>query len=1309
MKSSTCLGIVIGMFCALALVVAGGVATFLFLKPVPQNQASNEDSSSVAQVPNRAEANQQNQPNNAGNDSGKQKVKKRTTLAPPKVKPLDPSKIEKDPKMGIDLVKDELLVTLHPGKSKTDLARILKLLEPNAKMVGEIPAINMFQIQLSADAKHRVRQKLENHPFVATATFNMISYAARNFDDPTLINSETLDDWGIQKINSAKAWDKATGKGTTIAIVDSGTLTTHEEMSGKLVDPYSFANPSGQMVYFEFIDANSGRIDRLAGHGTHVAITAAGTGNNKKGTVGIAPDAKVMPIQVMRFIPDGSQANGPRGFVSGSYAEIIAGITRAISAEVDVINLSLGRGWSKDDVNEYLNASPEKKKQLERDKFIPARNQDLKAYGPVIDLANKMNVILVNAAGNDDLPARLGAFNYSNRMISVAAIDKDEKRASFSNHGKRTDVSAPGVEIFSGFSSGNDAYTYMPGTSMACPHVAGLVALMREKDPDITFSQARKILIETGKKLNTDKPIGPLVNAYAAIEKTIAAKDQDKDGDEETKPVPPVTPQPTPEPKPEPPVESPAPTPPTPEEIVNGPAPWTNPEVQRLIDLWLSIATPPLEPVDGRPWFYDKWGRHLNNYNVWANYEPDHGSMTRHQWVWQFAKKLESTRHGTLYEFVLGMLRDGKFDPAPNEIPKKPKPAPGKNKKPAPGNSNDNSGKRPPNENGKPSPSPADQTNSLTLVQLTGPWSGANELGNKIDLVIFQDQKAWLTRNGQTLPYTARLDHSKSPSALILSQQQKDRVVVALEQISADELKSCTYFSTGRPRFRDGDKKYTYRLKRNDKDPGDANLMRHGFTSAKLALRSTETMVVGSEEPRQFAGTSLTMKTGYQIVSKDLSRDGSRAWIVIDNVYPDKGAEREKQVWSVPTSGGAANRISMKFPGHGKAVIKSSHDGNHAWILVDYSKPAAVQAIREFKIYRATSTGTSTLVADTGKEEKIAKLGLAQDYQPNVAPDGSLWFSDWKTIWRVAGNGFEKMADRDTAKQVGMDYPWNASFGKLQLSGNGQYWIALLPMKRGDKGVNAVLRGSASGKIQLVGEGKNLNHLSISNDGHLISYHDYEKGATLVGKPGNLKPLKKVGNWATFGTRFVGSGERFYAVVGSLHTSNQAVGFLENTNGGQRYITHSDNLIGPQPTGMTVSGDGSRMIGKRTHKGLALINLKHVSGEGPKIKEALYRADEGRLTLRLKVDKPDEVQSIKVVTLHEQYIPMKHVYSFSKSPFPVWQGYSSMRPNRFEKSYFEAVGYCKKDFSSEMKKATYFVTVHSKDRKHVSNYIVKFE
>jgi subtilisin family serine protease len=179
--------------------------------------------------------------------------------------------------------------------------------------------------------------------------------------------------------------------------------------------------------------------------------------NNGYGVTGIAYDSKIMPVKVLD--DEGS----------GSYGAIAKGIYYAVDNGADVINLSLGGGRSNDTLQK------------------------------AIEYASSKGVIVVMAAGNSGgsqpaYPARY-AKNYG---LAVGAVDENKNLADFSNRAGAdplTYVTAPGVNVYSTI-PGNEYASYS-GTSMATPHVAGVVALMLSANPNLSDAQVRQIIAET--------------------------------------------------------------------------------------------------------------------------------------------------------------------------------------------------------------------------------------------------------------------------------------------------------------------------------------------------------------------------------------------------------------------------------------------------------------------------------------------------------------------------------------------------------------------------------------------------------------------------------------------------------------------------------------------------------------------------------------------------------------------------------------------------------------------------------------------
>ncbi|MBW4688289.1 MAG: S8 family serine peptidase [Komarekiella atlantica HA4396-MV6] len=272
--------------------------------------------------------------------------------------------------------------------------------------------------------------------------------------------------WGADLVKAPEVWAQGyTGQGVVVAVVDTGVDYNHEdlknniwtntkEIAGNSID--DDGNGYIDDVYGWNFANNNNNIQDNNGHGTHISGTIAGE-NNNYGVTGIAYDAKIMPVKVLN-------ESG-----SGSSTSVANGIYYAVDNGADVINLSLGSNYS---------------------------NRTLKS---AVEYASSKGVIVVMAAGNDgeslpDYPAR-----YANKSgIAVGAVDKNNTIADFSNRSgsnEITYVTAPGVGIYS--SVPGNQYGRYSGTSMATPHVAGVVALMLSANPNLTDAQVRQIVTET--------------------------------------------------------------------------------------------------------------------------------------------------------------------------------------------------------------------------------------------------------------------------------------------------------------------------------------------------------------------------------------------------------------------------------------------------------------------------------------------------------------------------------------------------------------------------------------------------------------------------------------------------------------------------------------------------------------------------------------------------------------------------------------------------------------------------------------------
>jgi beta propeller repeat protein len=273
--------------------------------------------------------------------------------------------------------------------------------------------------------------------------------------------------WALKKIHAPEAWDVTQGEGVTVAVVDTGVDYTHPDIAANVVPGWNFVTDTSDPL-----DDN--------GHGTHVAGTIAAIGNNNLGIVGVAPQAKILPVKAL-------DSTGSGGSVGAA-----AGIVYAAQHGADVINNSWG-----------------------------CPNPGC-ASNPLIEDAVRavygLGVVTVFAAGND----RLNVANYSPlnmleaKPIVVAASNDADGAAFFSNYGITVDVAAPGsgrsldlagaANILSLRSSScapslcdaallvGDRYLRLPGTSMAAPHASGAAALVLSRHPGLSNEEVRQAL-----------------------------------------------------------------------------------------------------------------------------------------------------------------------------------------------------------------------------------------------------------------------------------------------------------------------------------------------------------------------------------------------------------------------------------------------------------------------------------------------------------------------------------------------------------------------------------------------------------------------------------------------------------------------------------------------------------------------------------------------------------------------------------------------------------------------------------------------
>lgn len=297
--------------------------------------------------------------------------------------------------------------------------------------------------------------------------------------------------WNMQQLKVAEAWNITMGSAAVkVAVVDSGVAYNLDDLASTRFDLQND---------HDFVENDDDAYD-ANGHGTHCTGTIAQSTNNNVGTVGIAPGVTILPVRVM----------GATGV--GDLAKVAQGIVWAADHGADIVTLSLGGGQATNTMRDALK------------------------------YAYNRGVTIFAATGNTGKGTVAYPAAYDEYVIAVGATRYDKQKASYSTYGSSLDIVAPGGDMTvdqngDGKPDGilqetiagrlmfrtdyTPTYQFFQGTSMACPHAAGVAALLKSYKPDATPSEIRDAIQNTAEDLGSpgwDSKYGHgLINPVAAL------------------------------------------------------------------------------------------------------------------------------------------------------------------------------------------------------------------------------------------------------------------------------------------------------------------------------------------------------------------------------------------------------------------------------------------------------------------------------------------------------------------------------------------------------------------------------------------------------------------------------------------------------------------------------------------------------------------------------------------------------------------------------------------------------------------------
>jgi len=336
----------------------------------------------------------------------------------------------------------------------------------NVSKVGS-GALPIATVEVTRNTLPALAEQPEVIAVIPNQKIRLIKPQQVNYSDLMIQEEKQKMTWGLQVLDIAKMWETTKGKGVKVAVLDTGVYSDHPALKDRVKD-FIIVDPNGRRIKaIPHFDADQ--------HGTHVCGTIAGGKTDKGVSIGVAPEADLLAGGVL--------------IGNATLQTLIEGMAWAIESGANIINMSLGLTY-----------------------YEPL-------FAQIFDMIiNQFDVLPVVAIGNEN-HGNTSSPGSARNAFSIGALEKysnDELGIAFFSSGAslvfpqdapnnwvtKPDVSAPGTQVYSCIPpvqqpDGIYEYTYMDGTSMATPHVAGVVALLMSACPKASLSEIIQALKET--------------------------------------------------------------------------------------------------------------------------------------------------------------------------------------------------------------------------------------------------------------------------------------------------------------------------------------------------------------------------------------------------------------------------------------------------------------------------------------------------------------------------------------------------------------------------------------------------------------------------------------------------------------------------------------------------------------------------------------------------------------------------------------------------------------------------------------------